>query len=422
MWWGGSPPPYFPLGGVDVPGGRVSSDSSESSSAEQTLLEAWVPLAASFLGICTAFSMSAMIGPMLVPLGSEFGMSVPALGQLATLTFLPWGVSASLIGPISDRYGRKRILLIGLAGLSISGAAAAAAPDYLTLAACRVLTGACGGFVPPSCLAALTDQFTGRRRGHAIAIGSTGYSTSWLVALPLVALLTGRYGWRSTFLLAAIFSAGTFLLMIAIFPPGKKRESPKSYLSSFAWMRSAGPWYGIGANMFERLMIAVFITYVSAFMIRRYGVSMAALAWILTAITAGNLFGSLAGGFLMGRSWRYAGLVAVLLIEGTALAWKFAAEPALPAAMAAGFLFSFLTGMSRSTLVDTLSNFAPHDRGTIIGVFATSNQVGFVLGASLGGLAIAWGGYGALGAICLAAGAGGAAFYLRLGSWVSDIR
>jgi predicted MFS family arabinose efflux permease len=169
-------------------------------------------------------------------------------------------------------------------------------------------------------------------------------------------------------------------------------------------------------------MIAVFITYVSAFMIRRYGVSMAVLAWILTAITAGNLFGNLAGGFLMGRSWRYAGLVAVLLIEGAALAWKFAAEPALPAAMAAGLLFSFLTGMSRSTLVDTLSNFAPQDRGTIIGVFATSNQVGFVLGASLGGLAIAWGGYGALGAICLAAGAGGEAFYLRLCSRVSAIR
>ena len=398
------------------------SDANESSPAEPTLIEAWVPIAASFLGICTAFSMSAMIGPMFVPMGSEFGMSVPALGQLATLTFLPWGVSATLIGPISDRYGRKRVLLIGLAGLSIASAAAAAAPDYLTLAACRVLTGVCGGFVPPSCLAALTDRFTGRRRGHAIAIGSTGYSMSWLVALPLVAFLTGRFGWRWTFVLAAIFAAGTFLLMIAVFPPGKKRELPKSYLSSFAWMRSAAPWYGIGANVLERLMIAAFITYVSVFMIRRYGVSMAALSWILTAITAGNFFGSLAGGFLMGRTWRYSGLVAALLIEGAALGWMFVAGPELPAAMAAGFLFSFLTGMSRSTLVDTLSNFAPRDRGTIIGVFATSNQVGFVLGASAGGLAIAWGGFGALGAICLAAGAGGAAFYMRLGRWVRALR
>ena len=393
----------------------MPSDSNEFSTAEPRLIEAWVPIASSFLGICTAFSLSAMIGPMLVPMGNEFEMSVPALGQLATLTFLPWGLSASLIGPISDRYGRKRILLAGLAGLSISSVAAAAASDYMSLAACRILTGACGGLVPPSCLAALTDQFTGRRRGHAIAIGATGYSVSLLVGLPLSALLTGHYGWRWAFVLAAIFAAGTFFLTVALFPPGEKRGLPKSYLSSFAWMHSAAPWYGIGANILERFMIAVFNTYVSAFILRRYGVSLTALSWILTAITIGNFFGSLAGGGVMGQRWRYASLVAALLIEGTTLCWIFVAGPALPAVIATGFLFSFLTGVSRSTLVDTLSNVAPQDRGTIIGFFATSNQVGYALGASLGGLAIAWGGYGALGMVCFFSGAGGAVFYMKLG-------
>ena len=72
------------------------SDVKESSPAEQTLLEAWVPLAASFLGICTAFSMSAMIGPMLVPLGSEFGMSVPALGLYSSIDHGDHHISYSL--------------------------------------------------------------------------------------------------------------------------------------------------------------------------------------------------------------------------------------------------------------------------------------------------------------------------------------
>ena len=102
----------------------MSSCDFASVSEEPTFAESLPLIAACFIGICASFSMSLMVGPMLIPMGREFGMSVPALGQLATLAFLPWGISAVLIGPISDRYGRKKVLLVGLAGLSLSVVAA----------------------------------------------------------------------------------------------------------------------------------------------------------------------------------------------------------------------------------------------------------------------------------------------------------
>lgn len=392
----------------------MSSGNFARGNQEPTLAESLPLISACFIGICASFSMSVMVGPMLIPMGREFGMSVPALGQLATLTFLPWGISAVLIGPISDRYGRKKVLLVGLAGLSLSGIAASIAPSYLTLASARVLTGVCGGLIPPSCLAALTDHFTGARRGYAIAIGSAGYSTSWLLGLPLVALLTEHIGWRGAFMAAAALAAGTFLLISAIFPAGRKNESPKSYFGSFAWMRSPAPWYAIGANVMERAAIAIFFTYVAAFMAIHYGLSPSALAWMLMAMTVGNLIGNLPGGALAGRGWRYEGLMAVVLIEGGLLGMNFSNMPPIGLAVAAGFLFSFLSAVSRPTLVGAFVNIAPENRGTIIGFFASSNQAGFVLGSSVGGLAIAWGGYGTLGMLCLALGAGGCIFYWLL--------
>ena len=96
------------------------------------------------------------------------------------------------------------------------------------------------------------------------------------------------------------------------------------------------------------------------------------------------------------------------------LGMNYSVAPPIVLATAAGFLFSFLSAVSRPTLVGAFANIAPENRGTIIGFYATSNQTGFVLGASVGGLSIAWGGYGALGMLCLALGVGSALFYRLL--------
>jgi predicted MFS family arabinose efflux permease len=135
---------------------------------------------------------------------------------------------------------------------------------------------------------------------------------------------------------------------------------------------------------------------------------------MLMAMTVGNFIGNLPGGTLAGRGWRYEGLMAVVLIEGGLLGMNFSIMPPIGLAVAAGFLFSFLSAVSRPTLVGTFANIAPENRGTIIGFFASSNQVGFVLGSSVGGLAIAWGGYGTLGMLCLVSGAGSAIFFRLL--------
>jgi predicted MFS family arabinose efflux permease len=57
-----------------------------------------------------------MMGPLLVILAAAFDTSVAATGQLAAAIGISWGITAPLVGPVSDVYGRRRV---GLAGLTL---------------------------------------------------------------------------------------------------------------------------------------------------------------------------------------------------------------------------------------------------------------------------------------------------------------
>src|SRR5262249_62064399 len=77
-----------------------------------------------------AMTVGLMLGPLLVALATAFHTSVAVTGQLTAATALPWGLTALLAGPVSDTYGRRRLLLTGLLLLMLGtlGAAGARAP------------------------------------------------------------------------------------------------------------------------------------------------------------------------------------------------------------------------------------------------------------------------------------------------------
>jgi predicted MFS family arabinose efflux permease len=66
--------------------------------------------AANFL----AMTVWLMLGPLLVELATVFHTSVAVTGQLTAATAITWALTAFLAGPVSDTYGRRRMMLTGL--------------------------------------------------------------------------------------------------------------------------------------------------------------------------------------------------------------------------------------------------------------------------------------------------------------------
>jgi len=154
-----------------------------------------------------------------------------------TLVFAATILPAGLLG---DRYGRKRVLLGGLALFGVASAACAASWSPATLIAARALLGLAAAFVTALSVSVLPVLFTEQERPRAIAIlfGAT------LLAYPIGPLLGGwllsHVWWGWVFLMNVPIVALAILAVARLLPESRSAHRPGLDLTGVA-ISSAGP-------------------------------------------------------------------------------------------------------------------------------------------------------------------------------------
>ena len=96
---------------------------------------------------CTVFSVLtalSMLGPLLVAMSLDWHATVPAVAQLVTSAAVAWTATAIVVGPFSDAYGRKPVLLVGTLLVGLASIDTALAPDLPSAAVFRILAGVSG--------------------------------------------------------------------------------------------------------------------------------------------------------------------------------------------------------------------------------------------------------------------------------------
>ena len=144
-----------------------------------------------------------------------------ALG--ASFTDLQWvlsGYALSLAvflltaGSLADRFGRRKLFLIGLAMFSLASGLCALAPSASTLIAARIVQGLGAAVVFPSSLAILAEAFQGAQRRRAIGAWGATIGLAFAAGPLIGGLLVDLFGWRAVF--AASFVLGAPTLMLAM--------------------------------------------------------------------------------------------------------------------------------------------------------------------------------------------------------------
>jgi DHA1 family bicyclomycin/chloramphenicol resistance-like MFS transporter len=128
---------------------------------------------------------------------------------------LAFGVSQLIWGPISDRYGRRPVLIAGLTLYGFSSLGAALSPDIEWLIGWRIFQGIAMGASVMCARALVRDLFD--NPAHAARVLSRGLSGLGILACtaaPIGALLTAFLGWRSIFVFLALFSFGVLTLIV----------------------------------------------------------------------------------------------------------------------------------------------------------------------------------------------------------------
>ena len=153
-------------------------------------------LAAAVFLVLTA---ALMLGPLLVALAAAFHTSVAAAGQLAAAINLSWALTALVVGPVSDTYGRRRVGLTGLLIVAVGLGSSMLAWNYGAILACRLLTGVGAAMIPPNSMAAIADHFAPDQRGKPMSLLLSATFLGSVLMIPLVALLGDLGGWRLLF-------------------------------------------------------------------------------------------------------------------------------------------------------------------------------------------------------------------------------
>ncbi len=185
-------------------------------------------------------SQVMILAPILPRISEELGVSVAALGTLATTYAVSLGLFALVTGPISDRIGRRRILLAGALLLTLALALHAIAHSFVSLLLVRGLAGAGGGVLSGAAVAFVGDYFPSNRRGWANSWIMSGIAAGQIAGIPLGSLLAGRLGFQAPFLLFAAIMAMATMLVWKVIPqlaiadlsePASVRAALRGYLA-----------------------------------------------------------------------------------------------------------------------------------------------------------------------------------------------
>lgn len=366
--------------------------------------------AATFVVTSTGSGMA----PFLTAIAGDLATSVPVVANLFSIQAVMWGVTSLVAGTVSDRLGRRVILVAGIALLGLTRVGFAASSSYAELVVWQLVSGVGGGAFMGIVFAAVSDHVPAGARGRALSWVITGQSLSLVVGVPLVTLLGSVAGWRGAI---AVHGAAVVLTAVAVWfalPPDPRRAAHahggKAWVAALAQPRLLAL---LAAGTTERVCFGALAIYLPTFLQRSYAVSLGPLALALALVALGNLAGNVAGGRIAdrvrvrGRVFAVASLLTACLAAPT-LMWA----PGLAISVALGFAYSFVNATSRPSLMATLAEVPGEVRGAVFGLTVTMASMGWLLAGSVGAGLIATGGFAGLGIFCSAMALAGAGLAL----------
>ena len=182
--------------------------------------------------------------PALPALTEGFGASMPQAQLTLTALLLAFGVSQLVWGPLSDRFGRRPILLAGLAAYVVAAVASTLAPSMAELIACRMVQGAAMGAAVMCARAVVRDLYTPLQGAGVMSRGLTGLGVLACLSAPLGGLLSDLSGWRMALLAPAVFGTLCLGLVALRFEETLGQRNPQA-LQPAVLLRT---WWGIVRN------------------------------------------------------------------------------------------------------------------------------------------------------------------------------
>lgn len=177
----------------------------------------WLLLGLCFLIVATDGMDVAIMGFLAPDITREWGISRASFGIVMSAAPVGLAIGALMVGPLSDRFGRKKLLLGSVALFGVFNLLSAFSDSVVTLSLLRFLTGLGLGAAMPTTTTLLSEYVPERSRSTLIAAMFTGFNLgSALVGFGAAALLP-HFGWRAVLMVGGaipLLCLPVYLLLI----------------------------------------------------------------------------------------------------------------------------------------------------------------------------------------------------------------
>ncbi|MBA2672732.1 MAG: multidrug effflux MFS transporter [Ramlibacter sp.] len=166
--------------------------------------------------------------PALPGLTESFGAPLSQAQLTLTALLLAFGTSQLVWGPLSDRFGRRPVLLAGLAAYTLASIGCVLAPSMPLLIVWRTLQGAAMGAAVMCARAIVRDLYTPEAGARVMSKGLSGLGVIACLCAPVGGLLADVSGWRSALAVLGVFGAGTLALVALRYQETVPRRNPQA--------------------------------------------------------------------------------------------------------------------------------------------------------------------------------------------------
>ena len=342
--------------------------------------------------VFSASSQVIVVTPILPEISEVLRVSEAKLGDLVSAYAIMLSLFALISGPISDKIGRRRILMIGTGTLAAALYLHGVATTYASLLVVRALAGAAGGMLSGGAVAYVGDYFPYERRGWANGWVMSGIAAGQILGVSLGKIVADAFGYRWPFIAFAVTMTLATLLIWARLPQpnvtlDRERLSFKRALKNYGRLlvgRVTGP--AVLAYVLMFFSIGFFVVYLSFWLEMQKGLTGPQIALLFAIGGTANLVAGPQAGALSDRIGRKPLVIASCVLFGVLM---LATTTVIAGFWTASLLFALAmvtVAMRISPLQSLLTAIVPDaQRGILMSLAVAAGQGAFALAGKLSG-------------------------------------
>ncbi|TVQ98543.1 MAG: MFS transporter [Desulfovibrionales bacterium] len=379
------------------PAGQPTPASTfDPRSSHRILIVLWLVLFATW-------SQFMLVAPLLSQISLRLDVPEVHLGWLISGYAIAMGVCTLAWGPISDRLGRRRLLMLASGLMALALFAHWWAQSYSAMLLMRVLAGAIGGALTTGTLAAVGDYIPPSHRGWATGWIISGFAAGQIVGVPAGVFLSGSMDDRLPFVLLGLLMAGATWLVWRWMPSLPARPSvtwPEMLADGRRHLTSPKLLAGCGVGVCLFGGMGLFIPFFPLWMERSLLLTSQQVAWVFSVGGVAVVISSVLLGRLSDRIGRHG-----LIVAGSLGVGLFMLVTPLLVFWPAGayLLFALLMGCAaaRGSAFRALqTELVPSgELGRYLSLSATFENIGYAFGSALAGWLYVVFGFGAVAAV-----------------------